>query len=249
MLLEPDRTPYDLNFRLFGTPVRIAPWFWLVSVIFGWDFVNLGLQYLAIWVACVFVSILLHEFGHVWAGKAFGTDGSIVLYSFGGLAIGASDLRHRWQRVIVYLAGPGIQLALYGALLLAEYRIGEKGMENMPEPAYVTFGILKSINLYWPLLNLLPIWPLDGGKVTREVGSALSRDGVRISLGISIAVAGFIAIHGLIANQNPNFRIPYLPTGMFTALFFGALAFESYQLLQQTKFLHYEPPDDRLPWE
>jgi Zn-dependent protease len=122
-------------------------------------------------------------------------------------------------------------------------------MENMPEPAYITFGILKSINLYWPLLNLLPIWPLDGGKVTREVGSALSRDGVRISLGISIAVAGFIAIHGLIANQNPNFRIPYLPTGMFTALFFGALAFESYQLLQQTKFLHYEPPDDRLPWE
>jgi stage IV sporulation protein FB len=249
MLLEPDRTPYDLSFHLFGTPVRIAPWFWLVSIIFGWEFVNLGLQYLAIWVACVFVSILLHEFGHVWAGKAFGTDGSIVLYSFGGLAIGASDLRPRWQRVVVYLTGPGIQLALYGALLLTEYRIGEKGMENMPEPAYITFGILKSINLYWPLLNLLPIWPLDGGKVTREICSALSRDGVRISLGISIAVAGFIAVHALIANHNANYRIPYLPLGMFTALFFGALAFESYQLLQQTKFLHYEPPDDRLPWE
>ena len=115
--------------------------------------VDLGIQYLAIWVACVFVSILLHEFGHVWAGKAFGTDGSIVLYSFGGLAIGASDLRHRWQRVVVYLAGPGIQLALYGALWFAEYRIGEKGMENMPEPAYITFGILKSINLYLAALE------------------------------------------------------------------------------------------------
>ena len=64
-----------------------------------------------LWIACVFLSILLHEFGHVWAGRGFGSDASIVLYSFGGLAVGASDQRLRWQRIIVYLAGPGIQFA------------------------------------------------------------------------------------------------------------------------------------------
>jgi len=248
MLLEPDRSPYDLNFSMFGTPIRVHPFFWLLSAIFGWPYVDRGLPYLGLWIACTFVSILLHEFGHIWAGRAFGSDGSIVLYSLGGLAIGASDLRHRWQRIIVSFAGPGIQFILYGALRLAQFRMGDEAWDKMPLPLWTGLEILKQINLYWPLFNLLPIWPLDGGKITREVCSALSRDGMRISLGISIAVAGFIAIHALLAGHS-DFRIPYLPTSTFTAIFFALLAFESYQLLQQSRFLHYEPPDDRLPWE
>jgi Zn-dependent protease len=252
MLLEPNRTPYDLSFRLFGTPVRIAPWFWLVSVIFGWRYVtdpNGGPVYLLFWVACVFVSILLHEFGHVWAGKAFGSDGSIVLYSFGGLAVGSNDLRQRWQRIVVSLAGPGIQLALYGALRLAEYRMGEKAWDTMPILAQNFLGMLMEVNLLWPLFNLVPVWPLDGGMVCREVSLSLSRPhGLQISLRISVGVALFLAIHAIAARFG-EFRIPHLPTGMYIALLFGALAFESYQLLQQSRFMHYEPPDDRLPWE
>src|SRR5207253_9310124 len=59
VLAEPNRTPYDLNFRLFGFPVRIHPLFWLGAVLLGgWTF-DLGLEYAAIWVAVVFVSILV----------------------------------------------------------------------------------------------------------------------------------------------------------------------------------------------
>src|SRR5262245_48041042 len=82
MLLEPPATPYDLRFQLFGTPVRVHPLFWLVSAILGWPFIEAGLIYLALWVFCSFLSILLHEFGHIWMGKLFGSDGYIVLYSF-----------------------------------------------------------------------------------------------------------------------------------------------------------------------
>ena len=79
MLAEPNRTPYDLNFRLFGFPVRIHPLFWLGAVLLGgWTF-DLGLEYAAIWVAVVFVSILVHELGHAIAFRTFGVDSHIVL--------------------------------------------------------------------------------------------------------------------------------------------------------------------------
>ena len=83
-------TAYDLRFRLLGVPVRIHPLFWLVACLLGgpWLEGRWGAGYLLLWVACVFVSILVHELGHVLAGRAFGARGHILLYSFGGLAIG-----------------------------------------------------------------------------------------------------------------------------------------------------------------
>src|SRR5262245_38491573 len=119
MLADPSPTPLDLRFRLFGTDVRVHPLFWLISVIFGWSWRNVnllpggGLGEVALWVACVFFSILLHEFGHVWMGRAFGASGHIVLHGMGGLAIGSSDVPYRWQRVLVSAAGPGIQLLFF----------------------------------------------------------------------------------------------------------------------------------------
>src|SRR5436190_12605786 len=98
MFLEPSRTAYDLNWTMFGIPIRVHPMFWLFSVILGWGAMNLGFSYLLSWVACVFISVLIHELGHVLMGRWFGTEGHIVLYSFGGLAIGSSNQRYRWER-------------------------------------------------------------------------------------------------------------------------------------------------------
>src|SRR4051794_3104022 len=99
MLTEPNYTQFDLRWRMFGIPVRVHPAFWLVSAIYGWDFVQGGeLRLLLVWIACVFVSVLLHELGHVLTGMLFGSRGHIVLYSFGGLAIGSNAVRNRSQR-------------------------------------------------------------------------------------------------------------------------------------------------------
>ena len=72
-----------------------------------------------IWAAAEYVAlfaiVLLHEFGHIWAGRVFGSDGYIVLYSFGGLAVHANDVRRRWQRVVISLAGPLSQIAYFPA--------------------------------------------------------------------------------------------------------------------------------------
>src|SRR5262249_7364769 len=110
VLAEPNRTPYDLNFRLFGFPVRIHPLFWLGAVLLGANALEAqdgkGLQYLLIWVFVVLVSLLVHELGHAISFRFYGSDAHIVLYLFFGLAVGSPDVRGRGRRIMVSLAGP-----------------------------------------------------------------------------------------------------------------------------------------------
>src|SRR4051812_37327197 len=65
MLLEPQTTEWDLRWMMFGIPVRVHPFFWLVCLLMGQSALELGVLYLLAWIGCVFVSILVHELGHV----------------------------------------------------------------------------------------------------------------------------------------------------------------------------------------
>lgn len=245
MLSEPDQTQFDLNWRMFGVAVRIHPLFWLVSAILGYGWVRLGVEYLLLWIGCVFISILLHELGHVLMGQVFGAQGHIVLYSMGGLAIGSSNLRGRWQRIAVYFAGPMAQFLLLGLVYLGEQTLAPR-LEAGPALVQIGFLQLKWINLAWPLLNLLPVWPLDGGRISREVlGWLLPNQGVRISLGISFLVAGLLAVNALAATYERPL-LAFLPGGMYMAIFFALFALSSFQEMQQES----EKPWRRYdPWD
>src|SRR5215468_11609191 len=103
-------TRFDVNFKLGDIPVRIHPYFWLGTLLLGLDLNQPALDiftHLLAWVVIVFVSILVHELGHVLMGRYFGSSGHIILMGLGGLAVGSSDLPLRRQRIAVYLAGPG----------------------------------------------------------------------------------------------------------------------------------------------
>jgi stage IV sporulation protein FB len=281
-LFEPNQTPYDLTWRMFGIHVRVHPLFWLVGAIMGWSSLDYGFEYLLIWIACMFVSILIHELGHIWMGLVYGSHGHIVLYGFGGLAIGSNDLRNPWQRIAVCFAGPLAGFLLVGAMFLCMRLIDpmrfqvflevaklQLGLNNIPgleiprdlrlHVEQVLFGVdrrplpgdfalqsLLFINLLWGLVNLLPIWPLDGGQISRDLCKlANPARGIRISLGISLAVAGILAIHSIMrASGTP--LIPFLPIGSrWSALFFGLFAVQSFLLLQQTQ--RHDP--DEYGWE
>jgi Zn-dependent protease len=252
----PQPTPLDLHWRMFGIDVRVHPFFWLMSVLLGWYWSDRGLEYLLIWVLCVFVSILIHELGHVLMGRLFGSEGHILLYSFGGLAIGSSNLRSRWQRILVLLAGPGAQFVLF-SLILAIAFVGLPGVsdiaahgQRMPMLETAVFMLLE-INLFWAVLNLLPIFPLDGGQISREVLEGFFGDrGIVAALGISCGLAALLAVHSLLVAMGRGL-IPFLPIGgWYTAIFFALLAVSSFQLLQaemnRSRRLHDE---ERLPWE
>ena len=234
MFFEPNETAYDLRWRMFGTSVRVHPMFWLVTLILGYDgTIQDGIGFVFAWVACVFASVLLHEFGHVWMGRLFGSHGHIVLFSFGGLAIGSSKLTRRWQRILVILAGPGIQLVLLAILWFGWDRILSSVPPDSRRSAKIVLLLLVEINLFWPILNLLPIWPLDGGQVMREVCLAIMpQRGTAFSLGISMVVSGLLAVHALMSSQGKPL-LPYVPAfGMYTAILFGMLCASSFSAMQ-----------------
>jgi len=171
-LLAPEPTSYDLNFRLGSIPVRVHPGFWIVQGVIGYFLADtLGAAYFFVWVGCAFGSILVHELGHVFAGRRFGADGEIVLTVFGGLAVGSPDVHYRYERILVYLAGPVAQLLLAALLWLAHPLVAASPDPNRvgQTPAEMTWMFLMSINVGWPLFNLLPIPPLDGGRILVEV--------------------------------------------------------------------------------
>ena len=244
-LFEPERTQFDLSWRMFGVHVRVHPMFWLLACILGAQYAQIHAAFLLIWVACVFVSILVHELGHVFMGRFFGADGHIVLYSFGGVAIGSSDLASRWKRIAVFFAGPLAGFLLYGLVYLAKPHLLPL-FESRPARVYVgvTLGMLEAINLYWGILNLLPIYPLDGGKISWELFSAVTpRNGPRLALGVSFTLAALIAIKAILA-ENGRDILPWLPVGgMYTAVLFGLLAVENYLMLQQLS------EQQRRPWD
>ena len=263
MLLEPQTTEWDLRWRMFGIPVRVHPMFWLASLLMGQQALQQGAIYLVGWVACVFVSILIHELGHVMMGMIYGTSGQIVLYAFGGLAIGSNQIRNRWQRIAVSLAGPGagfvFLIAILGILWLrssedgaayvavAARQLGFGYPENIELLGHIRtiirerpleFAIVSDlifINLFWGLVNLLPIWPLDGGHVCRELCEAASRGrGIVVSLQISIVASGIVALCALLDKMDRPI-LPFPFGGWFTIIFFGAFAWQSYEELKRAQ--------------
>jgi Zn-dependent protease len=237
--MEPSPTPFDLRWRMFGIDVRVHPLFWIVTAALGWPRQGEGFKFLLLWMVCVFVSILIHELGHVFMGRLFGSDGHIVLYGFGGLAIGSSLLERRWQRILVYFAGPLAGFVFLGLVtgVYFAFRLSRTG-EHIPPGLEITFWFLVWINLVWGAVNLLPIWPLDGGQISRDLLDGLMPQiGNKVAMGISAGVAGLVAIAaGLLLHD------------LYLALFFGFLAFSSIQAMQYFTAARpgYKEPDS---WE
>ena len=259
MLVEPERTRYDVNFRVLRFPVRVHPLFWIFTALLGATALEqLGVLYLLIWMVAVFVSILVHELGHALAFRRFGADSHIVLYAFGGLAVPWSGVQGRWRRIVVSLAGPLAGFLLCGLVYGSNEWL--KWADPRTLAIFYTYWVFVRINLVWNLLNLLPVFPLDGGQVSQEVcGAVWRRNGQRIALQISFAVACLVALYSVacyIDDRGNRTLLAWLPdwfprTGLWGAILFALLAVQSYQLLQQLAKPYYyfeDAEDDRPPW-
>jgi Zn-dependent protease len=259
ILGEPPPSPGDLHFRLFGFPVRVHPFFWLVSLFLGIGGRDDKPLDVLIWVAVVFVSILVHELGHAFLQRYYGGRPWITLYSFGGLASCDDCDRSSWPQIIIALAGPVAGFILAGVVMavvaLSGHAIGvaftggrnfESVMQNVMfsrqidsvqpvsilivalyfEPfqsnvVHTTVTYLLQINIMWGILNLLPIYPLDGGRVARELFTLRdARHGMIQSLQLSAGTAALVGVYALL-----NQRI-------FMTLMFGFLAYGSFQTWQ-----------------
>ncbi|MBL4884369.1 MAG: site-2 protease family protein [Planctomycetaceae bacterium] len=214
-------TPWDIDFSLLGIPVKVSPFFWLIAIIFGWGLGDPSL--VVLWVIAMFFSILVHEMGHALMARAFGYDPHIVLHHMGGYASYVPGYHHSlWKSIAISLAGPFAGFGLLGIvfgtelLLVANNIDTSYGLNNF-------FWFLTTINLYWGIINLLPVLPLDGGQVCRDVLLLFRRDGEVWAMRISIAVGIGMAVL-------------FLQFGMrYPAILFGLLAFNNLQALNHRR--------------
>jgi stage IV sporulation protein FB len=254
MLIEPNRTPYDVHFRIFGIPVRIHPLYWLIAALFAFPPRPLPVLFWPIGIAILFLSLMVHELGHALMFRNYGVRSNIVLYGFGGLAIPDRSLRKRSQRIIVSLAGPFAGFLLLGAVW-ASNKVEPWALAS--EYTLYIYLQLFFINLYWGLINLLPVYPLDGGRVSEEVCTYYRpHNGLIIALKISLVVAASYAVYSILVEYRviPPLAVGdlVLPGGIFAGVLFGLLAYSNYEMLQQVN-RHYGGggywTDDRTSWE
>jgi stage IV sporulation protein FB len=181
-----------LKFKIFGFPVFIHWGFWLVAALLSGDIdvsSPMGTQRLLGWIAVVFVSILIHELGHAATMRHYGDQRVLIhLHSFGGFALGSRHLT-RGQNILMSSAGPFVQIAAGVAMWWA--------MDQWPPRHWLAHYMMEAFiraSIFWALLNLLPIVPLDGGRISLAVfGPRREKMALILSL-LCAAVLAVIAI-------------------------------------------------------
>lgn len=230
-------------FTLFGTPVSVHGGFLLLLGFYALSGLSRGEPVPSIlsWALAVFVSLLVHEFGHVYAAYTNGHRSSVVLWMLGGLTF-SSGRREGWRGVWVSSAGPMAGLALWavcwfllrpegyngGAELTARnWLIPHAGLAWDRTGFHEFWADLCFINLIWSVFNLLPIFPLDGGHIVNDV--------LRMKLrAVEAERAG--AIIGIVCCVATGLVMAQYVRSLFLFIMLGLLAWQNYQRLQVSRW-------------
>ena len=149
-------------FEFFDIPVYVD----LTFLILMFLFLNDGgsFSYGIMQAMVLGLSIIAHEFGHSLTGRAFGCETHDITLSFiGGCASMTSMPRRGWQEFLVALAGPLVSFTLCG--------IGFFALNTLPiENHFLAYTLvyLYYLNLVLGCFNLLPGFPMDGGRIFRS---------------------------------------------------------------------------------
>lgn len=210
-----------IQFSLFNIPVRVLPWFWLTLLLIGGAGAGTksAIFHLLLFMLAGFISILVHELGHALTAKRFGKRVEIVLQAFGGYAAYSGGGRlSRFQTFLITAAGPAIQIVLGVAALILVIQV-----DGLSPNGKYFFVKLCEISLIWAVLNLIPVLPMDGGRILETL---LGPQRLRLTLQISIAVAMTIVILSLAFN-----------IGMLLPIFMGLMAYENYKSLKSLSWM------------
>ena len=148
-------------------------------------------------VLLLFFSVLVHEFGHALVAQSRGVGvNSITLFIFGGVASLEQESEEPGDEFLIAIAGPIASVLMAGVFGAAWF-----GLRDTNEQVAALFGYLTTINLFLAVFNLIPGFPLDGGRVLRAIiwkATGSVRRATRIAAGIGIALGTGFIILGLV---------------------------------------------------
>jgi Zn-dependent protease len=159
--------------RLFGVPVRFHFTFVLLVVfliVFGLGNRQSGLMFV-LYIFALFASVLLHELGHAWAGRQYGVRTiEIVMFPIGGLARLEKNPPPN-QELWIALAGPFVNIIIATVLLgYLYYRNQIEAITSLFDPTDANLMQRVALgNLILAAFNMLPAFPMDGGRVLRAL--------------------------------------------------------------------------------
>jgi Zn-dependent protease len=190
--------------RLLGVPIRLH--FTFVLLLIGLVVVGLSSNQspgnYTLFVLAVIASVMLHEFGHAFVSSRYGIRTvEIVMYPIGGVARLERPPKPR-EEFWIALTGPAVNLAIAGfivALLYSEKRAVNLFSLTQPSDANLADRIVLA-NLILAGFNLLPAFPMDGGRMLRAILTRMKSEyeATRIAtwsgrmLAISMGLYGFI---------------------------------------------------------
>lgn len=157
-----------------------------------------------IFVLLIFLCVVLHEYGHVAAAAHYGIrTPSITLLPIGGLASLERMPDRPGQELVVAIAGPLVNVVIVAILLLvldARFDLGQIGALERAQMSLS--GRLAAVNVMLVLFNLIPAFPLDGGRILRALlAMRLDRPrATRYAARVGQAFAVVFAIIGLYGN-------------------------------------------------
>ncbi len=195
--------------RILGIPIKVHGSWFLVFAFLTWSLASgyfpealPGLSELRYWgmggvaALLLFVSVLLHELGHSYVALKYRVPiGQITLFFFGGMAQMRREPPSPRAEFMIAIAGPIVSLVLAGVLFWAV------SLSNSAQDLgglVVLGGMLGSINLTIGVFNLIPGFPLDGGRVLRAGLWAWSGDFYRATSQAAVAGQGFGVAFGLL---------------------------------------------------
>lgn len=196
--------------RVAGIDVRIHATFFLLLAVFGYIGYGDG-GVAAAWTMMAFIlllfgCVLLHEFGHALAARCFGIrTPDITLLPIGGLARLERMPRQPWQELVVALAGPAVNVVIAAGLFLVLGNITNWGELLRPEatgPKQVLLQLMV-VNIWLVVFNLIPAFPMDGGRVLRALLAmrfSYTR-ATQVATWVGQGLAVVFALYGIINGQ------------------------------------------------
>jgi Zn-dependent protease len=187
--------------RIRGLPVFIDASFIILIVLWGQRyFVGGDTRMMSIGFLLIVgmtLSILIHELAHAVAGHKLGVAPShIELNGLGGLCYWAQPMRPEvWRRVVISLVGPFANLLLYGLFEMLTAMVDPRSQRNV----YHVTSLLAWANWWLFVFNMMPAFPLDGGRALEALLSKVLSFGTsRIVVGVlGLCLAAYCAYMGL----------------------------------------------------
>ncbi len=199
-----------------GTTIRIHVTFlllllWIAIADYAQGGAQAAIQGVA-FVVLVFICVMLHEFGHVVAARRYGVQTpDITLLPIGGVARLMRIPERPSQELVIAVAGPLVNLVIAGVLYLVLGRFPPLTATEVQNPGIDMLTRLAAVNLFLVLFNLIPAFPMDGGRVLRallayRMGFARA---TQVAASVGQGVAFLLGLLGLFGN----------PLLLFIALF------------------------------